>query len=359
MSVAQPAITKPVVVSVPPDVSVSEGSTDAAALAAGFWPAIVELAKPRITQLVTMTAGVGFVLGLVGREATPGAIALCAAGVVLGTAMSSAGANALNQWMEQHRDGLMPRTRRRPLPTGRLTPSQAFTAGIVLSIVGVLALWALSGLAAATVSAATILIYVLLYTPSKPITPANTLIGAVPGALPPLIGWCAALALGAPQAAHAFAGLWPPLAGSTASSGDGWGGWALFALMFVWQLPHFFAIAWMYKDDYAAGGHRMLSAYDPRGVLTAWTIFLTALALIPATMLPMWATPGALGWVYGAIALTTGVLYLALTIRMLHSVLQGGVLKRDPARTVFLTSILHLPVLLLAITAEALVRMIF
>jgi heme o synthase len=297
---------------------------------------LVELSKPRITRLVTMTAGVGFVLAVVGHGIDLLAMAICAIGCLAGTALSSAGANALNQWMEKSRDGLMPRTRLRPLPTGRMTPRAALIAGLVFSLLGVVMLAVLCGPAAALVSLTTILVYVLLYTPTKPITPMNTLIGAIPGALPPLIGWCAAASL--VGGAGWYASLLDPA------------GWTLFALMFVWQLPHFLAIAWMYKDDYAAGGHRMLSWYDPTGRYTGLVIVGTAITLIPATLLPVYAMPGVLGWPYAIIAAVSGGVYVALCLRLL-----GG-MQRPRARAVFFASIIHLPVLLLAMTAEAGVR---
>ena len=306
-----------------------------------FVQALVELAKPRITKLVTMTAGVGFVLGVFGRGFGWGELAAVGAGCLMGTAASAAGANALNQWWECARDALMPRTASRPLPMGRLTSGAAFGAGVLCSVVGVGLLLALCGPAAALVSLATILIYVLVYTPSKPVTPINTLIGAVPGALPPMIGWCAAMGVGTPVMR-----VWyePLMLG---------GGWSLFALMFVWQLPHFFAIAWMYKDDYAAGGHRMLSWYDATGRWTGLTIVATSALLVPATLLPVWALPGVLGVGYGVVAGVTGVVYLVLCLRLLRG------MHRPAARRVFLASIIHLPVLLVAMVVEVLVRAVW
>ncbi|HZW06670.1 MAG TPA: protoheme IX farnesyltransferase, partial [Phycisphaerales bacterium] len=165
--------------------------------------AIVELSKPRITRLVTMTAGVGFVLALVERSAAgsrgwaTGELVTAAVGCLGGTAVSSSGANALNQWWESSRDARMRRTMNRPIPAGAISPSLGLWAGLGLSTAGVGVLLAMCGPAAALVSLATIAIYVLVYTPSKVLTPWNTLIGAVPGALPPLIGWCAAAAVGA------------------------------------------------------------------------------------------------------------------------------------------------------------------
>lgn len=324
-------------------VSVSDPTRHRSLLAA-----VCELSKPRITRLVTMTAGVGFVLGLVerasvsGRSWTAGELAVGAAGCVAGTAVSSGGANALNQWWERQRDARMRRTMHRPIPTGAVPASVGLWAGLAMSVVGMGVLAALSGPAAALVSLATILVYVLVYTPSKVVTPWNTLIGAVPGALPPVIGWCAAAAVGAGGV------RW-------ASLGQA-GGWSLFVLMVVWQIPHFLALAWMYRDDYAAGGYRMLPAVDPSGRVTAWVTLAGSIVLVPATLAPVWGVPGVLGVAYGGLAVVSGSAFVALCARLVIS--SGGVEveRRALARRVFLASIVHLPLLLVAMTVEALVR---
>ncbi len=315
--------------------------------------AVLELSKPRITRLVTMTAGVGFVLGLVQRAVeaggvraagwTTGELAVSAAGCLAGTAVSSSGANALNQWWESSRDARMQRTKDRPIPAGVISPSIGLWAGLTMSVAGVGLLLVACGPAAALVSLATILIYVLIYTPSKVLTPWNTAVGAVPGALPPLIGWCAAVVVGS-QGGAWWAGL------------AGFGGWSLFALMCVWQIPHFLALAWMYRDDYAAGGYRMLPSVDPSGRITAWTTLVGAVVLVPATLGPLFAIPGTLGWAYGAVALVSGAAFVALAAKM--AFVRGGTEaeQRKRARSVFLASIIHLPLLLVAMTAEALVR---
>jgi protoheme IX farnesyltransferase len=314
----------------------------------------MELSKPRITRLVTMTAGVGFVLGLVERAAAArGAglirpwsvteLAVGAVGCVAGTAVSSAGANALNQWWERSRDGRMQRTMNRPIPAGAVPASVGLWAGLAMSTVGVGVLLAACGPAAALVSLATILIYVLIYTPSKVLTPWNTVIGAVPGALPPLIGWCAAAAVGG------HTGAWW-------SSLGVWGGWSLFVLMAVWQIPHFLALAWMYRDDYAAGGYRMLPSVDPTGRITAWITLIGSVVLVPATLAPVFGVPGVLGVAYGGVAIVSGAAFIAMAARMAFK--KGGTAAEQRARerSVFLASIAHLPLLLIAMTAEALVR---
>lgn len=325
-------------------VSVADPTTHRSVVAA-----VVELSKPRITRLVTMTAGVGFVLALVQRLASQGRgwttteLAIGAAGCLAGTAVSSGGANALNQWWERVRDARMKRTMNRPIPAGAISASLGLWAGLVMSVVGVGLLWVACGPSAAVVSLATILIYVLVYTPSKIFTPWNTLIGAVPGALPPLIGWCAASAVG--------------------TGGDGWwaglaeaGGWSLFGLMMVWQIPHFLALAWMYREDYAAGGYKMLPSVDPTGRITAWTTFVGAIVLVPVTLWPVVAIPGALGIGFGAVAVLSGVVFVAMAARMAFVTWGSHAEQRARARAVFLASIVHLPLLLVAMTAESLVR---
>jgi protoheme IX farnesyltransferase len=301
------------------------------------WRAIKELTKPRITRLVTITSGVGFVMGAVARpEWFTLDLLIAAVGALAGTALSSAGASALNQWLERDRDALMPRTCDRPLPRNKVTPATALGVGILLCIAGVTTLLLLAGPAAASVSLATILLYVLLYTPLKPVTTVATIIGAVPGALPPLIGWCAATA---DLSAAPFAPL--TLAGG--------GGWSLFLLMFVWQIPHTLAIAWMYREDYAKGGYRILPLADPTGMRTAWIILLWAAAQIPATLSPSLAMPGRLGYVYPAFAIMSGFAYFYLCALLARDH------TRANARRVFLASIMHLPLLLVIMVADAVV----
>ncbi len=300
---------------------------------------ILELGKPRITKLVVMTAGVGFVLGLLSRTWTWLDVLLAGLGCLLGTALSSAGANALNQCMEVARDARMVRTAGRPLPSGRLRPVHAWLAGGVMAVAGLIVLLALCGPAAAAVSAITIACYLLIYTPMKVLTPLNTWVGAVPGALPPLIGWCAA-AWAAKADGQAVQVWWHPLAFA--------GGWSLFALMFVWQIPHFLAIAWMHKDDYARGGYKMLPLHDDTGALTSAHMVAWAALLVPAALLPWLVVPGMLSLGYAVIAAASSIAYLGLTLWLAAS------RTRKRARIVFLTSIMHLPLLLLALVADGL-----
>jgi len=303
---------------------------------AGTLGALLETTKPGITKLVTITAMVGFVLGVLGHgEFAVARIAVLGLACMVGTAMAAGGANALNMWLEMERDRAMHRTRQRPLPSRRIEPASAAWFGAVLTVVGVLVLAAVAGPMPALVALACAAVYVLAYTPLKPITPWNTLIGAIPGALPPLIGTAAA----SPESG--FAALGEPI------------GWALFALMMVWQLPHFFAIAWLHRADYERGGFRMLSVRDETGRRTGVAIFATALLLVPATLAPAWAAPGLIGWPYMVFALVSGVAYAYLAFRFARE-------RTDRrARAVFFASIAHLPVLMIMMTGEGLIRTIF
>jgi len=299
--------------------------------------AVIELTKPNITKMVVLTSGVGFVLAIFGSAANWWAIAVSAFGCILGTSLSASGANALNQWWERKRDRLMHRTATRPLPSLRLHSGTGFLVGMACSVFGVGVLLVLCGVAAAVVSASTILIYVLIYTPMKTRSPLATLVGAVPGALPPLIGWSAGSVL---AGATGFAPL------------TQWGGWSLFALMFMWQIPHFLAIAWMYKDDYARGGHAVLPVFDPTGKATAWTVVIGAVLLIPTVLLPMFAMSDRLGFISGAVAGAVTLAFLVACTPMLRET------TRATARRAFLGSILQLPVVLMAFVAEVVIRMV-
>ncbi|MFO0832019.1 MAG: heme o synthase [Phycisphaerales bacterium] len=296
-------------------------------------PALWETTKPGITRLVTMTSLAGFVLAALQREKWAFAdLSVSLTACAVGTALSAAGANALNQWMEQARDARMARTQGRPLPTQRVKQSQVLAFGAALCIAGLAVLWALCGPVPMLVSLACIVSYLAVYTPMKPASPLATFVGALPGALPPMIGSAAA---------------------STAS---GWNvlrepaGYALFTLMFVWQIPHFLAIAWMYRDDYARGGYAVLPVVDTTGAGTAWTMALWTAALLPATLLPAVLLPDLLGAPYATVAGVSGLLFAVFAVRLLLEK------SRERARQLFFGSIVHLPLLLIAMMAEAIVR---
>ncbi len=294
---------------------------------------VIEAGKPGITRMVTITALVGFVLSALSYPTGWGELALLAGGCALGTALSSLGANTLNEWLERDRDALMPRTAHRPLPERRISVRLALVAGLIECVLGLTVLAATTNVWAAAVSLTCMVTYVAIYTPMKLRSPVSVLFGAIPGALPPLIGWVAAAGRGAP-----------------AEVLGQWGGWSLFVLMFVWQIPHFLAIAWMYRADYSLGGFRVLAAEDPTGFRTARSMIAWAVLLIPATMLPVWAMGGRVGVYYGGFALVTGLAFCWLTI------LYGKSRTRDAARRVFFASIAHLPLLLMVLVGEAMLR---
>ena len=295
--------------------------------------ACVELTKPGITKLVTITALVGLLIGGLEYRLTGwGNWIELIIGVIVGTSLASGGANALNMWYESDRDALMNRTKVRPIPSKRLSPGFVLGFGIVLSIVGTLILWATCGVIPALVALITTASYVLIYTPLKPITITNTLIGAVPGALPTMIGTTAV----APGSG--FELLTEPI------------GIMLFILMFVWQLPHFFAIAWMCKDDYKAGGFRMLPIVDPHGNHTAVTMIVTSVILIPCGLAPLWIIPDLAGWFTGGASILLGGMLVFLSIKFAMS-------RTDKAaRKVFFGSIIHLPLYLIVLVIEASVK---
>ena len=293
--------------------------------------ALIETTKPGITRLVTITAGVGFAMAAVSMNWAAADLLRTAIGCLVGTALTAAGANALNQWMERDRDARMHRTESRPLPRGQLTPFEVFIFGTSLAVVGVVVLLVLSGPLPALVSFATLISYLLIYTPSKPRTSYSTIIGAVPGALPPLIGWTAASQL------PGFQSLAEP------------GGWSLFLLMFVWQIPHFLSIAWLYRDDYAAGGHCVLPVIDASGrstflAMVVWTVCFIPVSVAPAIYLSDW-----LGFFYVSVAIVSGLVFLYFVIKA------ARLRTRRAARTAFIASVIHLPILLLAMVVETLV----
>lgn len=300
--------------------------------------AYVQTTKPGITKLVTITSMVGLGMGFGTRWVAGGMswpvlqVIAVVLGAVVGTALSASGANALNQWFERDRDACMPRTARRPIPSGRLSARSVLLVGLGLSAAGLGILWAACGPASMAVSAACVLVYVLVYTPMKPATWLATFVGAIPGALPPLIGWSAA------YGEQGFASLLAP------------GGVSLFALMFVWQLPHFLAIAWMYREDYARGGYAVLPVLDGTGVKTSLVIAICTVLLIPATISPLVAMPSVLGLGYLFTAAVSGLAFAVLVARLMRS------MRREHARSVFFASIIHLPLLLAVMVLDALVH---
>ena len=269
----------------------------------------LELTKPRITLLILICTAVGYWFG-------------CGASfhwtilahTLLGTALLASGTSALNQWYEVDSDAKMRRTRRRPLPAGRIKRRNGLAFGLMLSAAGFADLWISTNRLAAALGLFTLLSYILLYTPLKQRSPVCTTVGAIPGAMPPLIGYAAA------------------------GHGIDVSAMALFLILFIWQFPHFDAIAWMYRDDYARGGIRMLPVIEPDGESTARRIVVCSLLMIPISIVPRLL--GMTGSIYVLAAIAAGLvlLYFALRLGRERSVIS--------ARHVLLASVLYLPALL-------------
>jgi len=283
-----------------PEVVASQGGVVA------YLTDLAELTKPGISLMVLVTTGLGFLL------ATHGPLPwLRLAATLLGTGLVSAGASALNQVVERDLDARMKRTARRPLPSGRLEFETALVFAIVLSVAGVTVLATAVNLLTALLGAVALTGYVFVYTPLKRLTSLSTVVGAIPGAIPPMMGWCAVrneIELPA---------------------------WVLFGILFFWQMPHFLAIAWLCREDYAQGGFPMLPVIDPGGSWSGRQSVLYGAALVPVSMLP--SILHLAGSLYFVGALMLGIAYLAFSLlfareRSTHS-----------ARRLLLASILYLP----------------
>jgi protoheme IX farnesyltransferase len=270
----------------------------------------IELTKPRITWLILMSTGVGYYFGL-GNPHTLNWWTLLH--TIIGTGLIASGTAALNQWYEREADGKMRRTQARPLPSGRVTSGRALAFGAILSIAGFVELWQGANLLTALLGAFTLITYLCLYTPLKQRSKHSTTVGAIPGAMPPLIGFAAA-------------------AGTLTADA-----WVLYAILFIWQFPHFYAIAWMYRDDYARAGIRMLPVVEPDGESTARQMVIYALALIPVSVAPKLL--GMAGNLYLAGALLLGGMFLYSGLRV---ALDRTALR---ARHVLLASVIYLPLL--------------
>jgi heme o synthase len=270
---------------------------------------LVSLTKPRVVVMILVTTVVGYYVGLAG---TPDYARLVH--LLIGTALAAGGTLALNMYWEREVDGLMERTRQRPLPDGRLAPLEALLFGSAITAAGLVYLAAFVNARAAAVTAATFALYLFAYTPLKLRTPFCTLVGAVPGALPPVTGWVAA------------------------RGGLGPGAYILFGILFLWQLPHTLAIARLYRDDYARAGVRVLPVVDPSGASTERQIVLGCLALLAVGLLP--TVSGLAGGAYFAGALVLGLLFLAC------GAAQAVAPSPAAARRVLFASLLYLPALL-------------
>jgi len=268
----------------------------------------ISLTKPRLNFLVVLTSAAGYYLGSI---ATPDVWKMAQA--VIGTTLVAGGSAVLNQVYERDTDARMRRTRMRPLPDGRVGVADATIFGLVLAASGLGILGFSANWVAGALAFATLAIYLLVYTPMKRTSTLSTLVGAVPGALPAVIGWSAAR-------------------GDVAI-----GGWTLFAIVFLWQIPHFMAIAWMYRDDYRNAGFPMLPVVEPDGLRTGRQALLYSFALVPVSLGP--SIVGLAGWAYFWLALVLGAVLLALSASFARQ-------RTDrAARTLFFASIIYLPLI--------------
>lgn len=274
----------------------------------GTVKAYIDLTKPRITLLIAISTAVGYSYGagLTFRW-------MLFVNAVIGTVLMASGSAALNQWFERDSDSRMKRTHRRPVPSGIVAPHYALLFGLLLSVVGFAELIGLVNTMAAALGLLTSLGYVCVYTPLKRVGPICTTVGAFPGAMPPLIGFAAA-------------------SGHLNSEA-----WILFAILFLWQFPHFHAIAWLYREDYSRAGIRMLAVVSPNGKALALEVLITLVLLIPTTLAP--TLLGMTGRVYFTAALVMGIAFLCFGLQMAR--------KRDrqTARRLLLASVIYMPAL--------------
>lgn len=268
----------------------------------------LQLTKPRLNLLVVFTTAGGYWLGA-GGYVDAGLLLH----TIVGTALVAGGSAAFNQLYERDVDALMTRTRNRPLADGRVSPASAFWFGLALCALGLLQLALLVNMLSAVVAFATLVTYVLVYTPMKRVTSFSTVVGAVPGALPAVIGWAAATNTLSREA------------------------WLLFAIIFLWQMPHFLALAWLFREEYERAGFPVLPVVEPSGRSTAKQTVLYTAALLPVSLAP--ALTGLAGPLYFAVALVLGVAFLVLALRFARD------LHRRTARQLFLGSLIYLPLI--------------
>ena len=275
-----------------------------------------ELIKPRLIFLVILSAMTGYYLALKPGAPFSWRILLTA---LAGISLVSAGSMVLNQWMERREDALMQRTQSRPLPTGRVTPAETLIFGVALSVLGFFVLIKGGHAAAALLAGVTLFLYLALYTPLKKKTPLCTLIGAVPGALPTITGWAAA--------------EWPL----------SYRAWILFLVLFLWQMPHFYALSWWWREDYRQAGFRILSVDDSGGKKVSRHILVYTLLLLPASLIPVWA--GMNGFIYAAGVLILGIFFIVKAVQAMQNIEQFS-------RPVFRASIIYLTALLLLMVID-------
>jgi protoheme IX farnesyltransferase len=282
------------------------------------WRHYLELTKPRLSFMSVITAMVGYLAAL------PFWDWMRTSYLMLGTALCAGGVAAINQWMESDLDAKMQRTADRPIPTGHVQPGSAFVVGWLMCVAGLAVLFRQVNGMSTFLALATIVAYLAIYTPAKKWSRWNTEIGAISGALPPMIGWAAAGRSNDPL------------------------GWTLFAILYTWQMPHFFSLAWTYRKDYAAAGMRMVSVTDPGGRRTSRRAFIWTVLLVAASGLP--TLLGYCSWYYFAFAAALGLWILKSAITFLNPD------KRETeARRLFLISIAYLPLLLTVLVADRLI----
>ncbi|MGE0703759.1 MAG: heme o synthase [Vicinamibacterales bacterium] len=278
-----------------------------AAALADYWT----LTKPEVNLLIVITTGAGF--WLASPLSSPWGLRLLH--TLLGTMLVASGTGTLNQYVERRFDGQMRRTARRPLPAGRIAPSHALWFGVLLSVAGGLYLALLVNALASALALLTLATYLLIYTPLKRRTPLCTLVGAVPGAAPPLIGWAGARGSLDPDA------------------------WILYAIVFFWQFPHFMAIAWMYREDYARAGYLTLPRHEGRARFMVWQTMTCSLALLAVSLIPAFGQGAGGAYSVGAIALGSAFFYYAARMASVRS--------HASARRLLLASVVYLPAVLL------------
>jgi len=277
--------------------------------------AYVELTKPRITFLIVLTAAAGFALASPGRVDYRAMLT-----AMVGVALLSSGIATLNQYMEKDLDALMRRTANRPLPTGKLLPWEALAFGVGLTVLAEIYLAVLVNPLSAVIGLTVISGYLFGYTPLKTRTSLSTFVGAFPGAVPPLIGWASARGTIGVEA------------------------WVLFAILFLWQFPHFLAIAWMYREDYTRAGILMLPVVEPDGRVTGQQIVLYTVMLLPVSLLP--TLLGTAGKIYFAGAIILGLAFLYFSVRAAFSK------SRQAARQLLLASVIYLPLLFILMVLD-------
>jgi protoheme IX farnesyltransferase len=277
--------------------------------------AFIELTKPRIAFMLVLTSAAGFYLG------TKGTVDLVLfANSIIAILLLAFGVATLNQYWEYVTDALMDRTASRPVPTGRITPNEALVFGLVQCVVAEVYLFLAVNALTAFLGFIVIIGYVLVYTPLKTRTSISTAIGAIPGALPPLMGWTAA------------------------ANEISIGAWTLFTIQFLWQFPHFLSIAWMYRDQYAKAGILMLPVVEPTGKVTARQIVLFAMMLVPVSLAPFFFRQDGIVFLVGAVIL--GVWFFAASVRAARS------RTNEQAKALLLVSVIYLPLLFLLMVAD-------